>query len=50
LLNSSHYLFNKALASGLKDRDLLHSATFLIMAAAEVDDFPYEKYKSEERK
>ena len=51
LLNSSHYLFNRSLMFGFKD-DLenLKMATFLIMAAAEVDDFPFGKYSEDERR
>lgn len=50
LLNSSHYLFNRSLASGFKENghENLKMATFLLMAAAELDDFPFEKYSSEQ--
>ena len=51
LLNSSHYLFNRTLMYGFKDDlDNLKMATFLIMAAAEIDDFPFEKYNLDDRK
>jgi len=51
LLDCSHYLFNRSLMYGFKD-DLenLKMATFLIMSAAEIDDFPFGKYNEEERK
>lgn len=51
LLNSCHYLFNQSITSGFKDNlDNLKMASFLCLAAAEVDDFPFKKYSSEERK
>ena len=48
LTNMSNYLFNKADVQGIKSqdsKDFFLMATWLIMAAAEVDTFPFGKYK-----
>eukprot|EP00759_Apiculatamorpha_spiralis_P037322 PhF_6_TR37204/c0_g1_i1/m.54832/K00817/hisC; histidinol-phosphate aminotransferase len=51
-LNMANYLFNRAEVSGLKTQESLDfflMATWLVMAAAEVDRFPFKKYTLEER-
>jgi len=51
--NLANYLFNRSEVSGLKSQDSIDfflMATWLVMAAAEVDDFPFRKYSIEERK
>ena len=51
--NMANHLFNRADAGGLRSResiDLFLMSTYLIMAAAEVDDFPFSKYSKEQRK
>jgi hypothetical protein len=53
LTNMANHLFNRADAGGLRSResvDLFLMATYLIMAAAEVDDFPFSKYSKEQRR
>jgi len=51
-LNMANYLFNRAEVSGLHTQESLDyflMATWLIMAASEVDHFPFKKYTKEER-
>lgn len=50
--NMANQLFHRADLAGLRGRDALDfffMATWLVMAAAEVDDFPFRKYSAEER-
>lgn len=47
LINLANYLFNKADVAGLKNqesKDFFLMATWLVMAASEVDKFPFGKY------
>jgi hypothetical protein len=51
-VNASRELFNKSLIEGLKTKESINQllmATWLIMSAAEVDNFPFTKYTEEER-
>lgn len=50
--NTANTLLERAIARGLRTResvDLFLMATWLVMAAAEVDAFPFSKYTPEER-
>jgi hypothetical protein len=50
--NTSNHLFHRADVLGLRSQesiDFFLMATWLIMAAAEVDDFPFRKYTTEQR-
>ena len=51
-LNMANFLFNRAEVSGLHTQESLEyflMASWLIMAASEVDHFPFRKYTKEER-
>ncbi len=51
-VNAADQLFHRAVAAGLRTDESLEfwrMATWLVMAAAEVDRFPYRRYSPEER-
>ncbi len=50
--NTADQLFSRAEIAGLRTRDAVDQflmATWLVMAAAEVDDFPFTKYTADQR-